>query len=349
LTQLWNDTSFSKSSSQDKILKTNQTQLLADKVGKYFTYFILTVAFMTLIYWLPIDISKAVNAFTAVLIIACPCAVALSIPFTFGNAIRILGRHGFYLKNTQVMEYFQQATSVVFDKTGTITSVKNNNEVSYLGKALTDVELNSVASLLSQSSHPKSRQVFQFLNPEKSDLFTIEKFKEIEGKGLQGIVNQVFVKIGSADFTNNKTNKEGSVFIQINGENVGSFSIKNKYRRGFKSVVEFFNKKNKTHLLSGDNANTRSELQPFFSENLHYSQSPKDKLDFIKQLQAQGEKVMMLGDGLNDAGALQQSEVGIVIAEDTNNFTPASDAILSADAFSKLPRFAKYIKGCSLD
>ena len=346
LTQLWNDASFSKSSPENRLSKNNQTQLLADKVGKYFTYFILSIAFLTLIYWLPIDVSKAVNAFTAVLIIACPCAVALSIPFTFGNAIRILGKHGFYLKNTQVLEYFQQATALVFDKTGTITSVKNNNDITFVSDELFDVEKNSIASLLAQSSHPKSRQIFQFLKLEKSNLFSVEKFKEIEGKGIQGVVNQRFIKVGSADFLNIVAQKKGDVYVQVDGITIGYFSIKNKYRKGFKTVLNFFNKKNKTYLLSGDNANTRRELQPVFKENLHYFQSPKDKLDFIKKLQLQGEKVMMLGDGLNDAGALQQSEIGIVIAEDTNNFTPASDAILAASSFSRLPKFAKYIDGC---
>lgn len=143
LTQLWNDAVFSK----EKENTQNQTQFLADKIGKYFTYVILTIAFLTLIYWLPIDMGKAVNAFTSVLIIACPCAVALSIPFTFGNAIRILGRNGFYLKNTKIIEQFQSVTSVVFDKTGTLTSTKNqrknnlpNNTITFIGNPLNEIE-----------------------------------------------------------------------------------------------------------------------------------------------------------------------------------------------------------------
>ncbi|MFK8006292.1 MAG: heavy metal translocating P-type ATPase metal-binding domain-containing protein [Saprospiraceae bacterium] len=341
LTQLWNDAIFSK---KEKNIQ-NQTQYLADKIGKYFTYVILTIAFLTLAYWLTIDVGKAINAFTSVLIIACPCAVALSIPFTFGNAIRILGRNGLYLKNIKVIEQFQQITSVVFDKTGTLTSTKNNT-ITFFGKPLNELEKNSIALLVSQSSHPLSQQILTFIEREKPENSLMYNFQEFEGEGLQGVVYQRVIKIGSADFTQNKAQPDANVFLQIDGKNRGYFSIKSAYRKGFEQIVNFYNNKNTTHLLSGDNEKSRADLMPFFDKNLYYFQSPKDKLNFIKKLQSTGEKVLMLGDGLNDAGALQQSDVGVVIAENTNNFTPACDAILSADSFIQLPQFSKYMQGC---
>ncbi|HFB99284.1 MAG TPA: HAD family hydrolase, partial [Phaeodactylibacter sp.] len=196
LTQLWNDAVFSKEGKN----QSNQTQLLADNVGKYFTYVILTIAFLTLGYWMTIDAKKAINAFTSVLIIACPCAVALSIPFTFGNAIRILGKHGFYLKNTPVIERFKKITCIVFDKTGTLTSTSKNNEITFVGKKMTEEERKAVAALAAQSSHPLSQHILNFLGV-KNDFPKIKNFQEIEGAGLQGTVNQQVIKIGSADFT----------------------------------------------------------------------------------------------------------------------------------------------------
>lgn len=353
LTQLWNDAVFFK----EGFTQNNQTQFLADKVGKYFTYVILAIAFFTLFYWLTIDAGIAVNAFTSVLIIACPCAVALSIPFTFGNAIRILGKHGFYLKNTKVIEQFQQVTSVIFDKTGTLTLTKNNsfdrgcnNAITFHGDELTDEEIHHVIWMVSQSSHPLSQSILELLKgkikTEKVIPFVSENFLEIEGKGLQAVVNQQVIKIGSAEFTQNKVNDAANVFLQINGKTKGFFTIKNQYRKDFETILNFYRNKNTIHLLSGDNEKTREQLEPYFGKNLHYFQSPKDKMNFTKKLQLRGEQVLMFGDGLNDAGALQQSNVGVVIAEDTNNFTPACDAILDAKSFTQLPKFSKYMQGC---
>jgi len=338
LTQLWNDAAFKKDS-------TNTTQLLADKIGKYFTWIILLTAFTTLFYWLPIDVGTAVNAFTAVLIIACPCAVALSIPFTFGNAIRILGRAGFYLKNTEVIEFFQTINNVVFDKTGTLTQTQSQ-PIHFNGLPLDRVEKEKIARLTEQSTHPLSQQILKFLNIQNNQATQIEQFEEVTGKGLEGFVNNDFIKIGSADFTGNPATPNVSVYLKIKNQNRGSFSIPNVYRTGLAKVIDFFKQENQIHLLSGDTEKSRTDLTPYFGEHLHYQQSPMDKLNFIKNLQTGGASVLMIGDGLNDAGALKQSDVGIVIADDTNNFTPACDAILAAAAFGQLPVFIKYMKRC---
>jgi cation transport ATPase len=150
LTQLWNDDAFTK--------PTSDFNLMIDKVGQTFTIGILIVATVTGIYWLINDASLAMNAFTAVLIIACPCALALNIPFALGNTLRILGKNKFYLKNTDVLERMQEITDLVFDKTGTLTST-SNNQLIYEGTDLTDEERVLIKTLAAQSSHPISQEI----------------------------------------------------------------------------------------------------------------------------------------------------------------------------------------------
>lgn len=338
LVQLWNEDTFQE---QEKA----NASILADKVGKYFTYVILVIALLTLLYWLPKDLSIAINSFTAVLIIACPCAVALSIPFTLGNTIRILARNGFYVKNTQILENIQQVTAIVFDKTGTITDT-NEFDIVYSGTSLNNEQEMLIKKMVEQSNHPLSQAIFKHLRSLKNhsdNLPTLTNFQEIQGQGLAGQFDDYLIKVGSETLvgvSKSEKTKGGKVYIKINDTVLGHFSIQPKYRSGLKRLFDFFKGFASTHLISGDNDSERQSLQTYFkNENLHFQQTPKEKLNYIKSLQNQDEVVIMIGDGLNDAGALKQSDIGIVISENTNNFTPACDAILNSEKFEELPQF----------
>lgn len=345
LTQLWNNEAFTKQKHETGASR------LANQIGKYFTAAVLFIAFAALIYWYPINSDKAINAFTAVLIVACPCAVALAIPFIFGNVLRILGKHEFYLKNTSVIESFSDIKAVVFDKTGTLTN-RATSELKFIGATLTNEEKSMILALVNQSSHPVSQQILTFLKQNNADfnhLPIVEKWAETIGKGIQGVLNQAFIKIGSKFMMDTYLHPEcpddKSVYIQFNYELRGYFQISNQYRSGLQSVVNYFKQLGNIYLLSGDNDREKQYLSPIFKDSqLLFRQSPQDKLDFVKKLQANHQKVMMLGDGLNDAGALQQSDAGVVITENTNNFTPACDAILHADRFEQLPQLITYAR-----
>ncbi len=335
LTRLWNNEVFNR---EEKSHVSN----LADRAGRYFTWLILGVGSAAFIYWtMAGSIATAVNAFTAVMIVACPCAVALAIPFTLGNIMRILGRHRFYLKNTTVIETFATIDSVVFDKTGTITHVADQS-YQFEGEPLTWDEKIAVRSLAKHSNHPLSRQLYDTM--KDIPVSAVEQFEEITGKGIQGRVNGTKIRLGSGDFTGGVS--VSGVHIAFNDAPRGYFLVKSHYRKGLANVLSYFQQKGNIWLVSGDNNQEASALIPFFgnSNNMQFQQSPQDKLEFIKKLQRMGRKVMMLGDGLNDAGALRQSQVGVVIAENTNNFTPACDAILHADAFEQFPQFVALAK-----
>lgn len=346
LTQLWNEHTFQS----DK--KGNMT-MLADQAGRRFTIIILTLAVITLAYWLPRDIGTAINACTAILIVACPCTVALSIPFTLGNILRILGNHHFYIKNNGIIEQLSTVTAVVFDKTGTITDTKIN-EVQYIGANLDEPEKSLIKSLAWHSSHPVSRQLLDWTGKDTA-VMEVSDYQEVTGAGIKGNVMGKEVCIGSHAFVSKlsaaETAFENGTFVSVNGEILGFFKFINPYRKGFFEIVKTLNKRLKTYLLSGDNDNEKQMLLPAFGDEsrLLFKQSPMDKLNYIKKLQAAGEKVLYIGDGLNDAGALSQSDVGLVISAGNNNFIPACDAILDADKFDSLIQYKKLaVNGVSI-
>lgn len=341
LTQLWNDEAFTKPSSD--------FNLMIDKVGKVFTIAILIIAAITGIYWLINDSSLAMNAFTAVLIIACPCAIALNIPFALGNALRILGKNKFYIKNTDVLERMQNITNIVFDKTGTLTST-SKNQLIYEGTTLTNYEQHIVRTIVQQSSHPISQEISQYFQQQQQQQdqnnLKVDDFQETIGQGIAAIIDGNRVRIGSEGFIFNMeiSNSRGT-FIEINNQIKGYFTIKNTYRSGIEKLIIDLQNRFNLSLLSGDNDRERGNLSTMFlPQQLHFNKKPEDKLMYIKDMQTNDKKVMMLGDGLNDAGALKQSEVGIAVSENLNQFSPACDAILDATELSKLSLFINYVK-----
>jgi P-type Cu+ transporter len=337
LTQLWNDETFDKDS--DKTITT-----LATKVSRYFTPTVILISIVAFAYWSNADMNKAINAFTSMLIITCPCALALSSPFTFGNVIRILGRNKIYLKGAVVVEKIANISAIVFDKTGTITDTKKSF-VAYTGKALSKYEHGLIKSLVRHSSHPLSKKVYNYL-PETIIIHT-KDFREVMGKGIEGWIDEVHVKVGSASFIGIENHSKGDlasvVHVSFNKEYLGYFSVRNVYRSGFESVITAVRNKFNVFILSGDNASERGFLSKHIDEHqLVFDQSPTDKLNFIKRKQSEGISVMMIGDGLNDAGALKQADVGISISDDVNNFSPACDAIIDASEFNNIPKLIDF-------
>lgn len=340
LTELWSNDIFNKDVPKDNIKN------LTDRISKYFTITIVTISIIAGVYWAFIDLGIAANVVTAVLIIACPCALALAAPFAMGNMLRIFGYRKFYLKNDTVIEEIDKITHVIFDKTGTLTT-NEASELTYVGDSLSKKELIAVKSLIRSSNHPLSRALNSYIKVE-AIIEPIQNYQEVIGQGISGNQADLRIKIGSAKFV--KANKQDTlnttIYIQINNRIKGYYKSKNIYRKKVASLISELATHYKLSILSGDNDGEKEYLQSIFPVKTNYlfNQKPQDKLDYIKTLQNKGELVMMIGDGLNDAGALAQSNVGIAISEDINVFSPACDGILDAALFEKLPHFLSLSK-----
>ena len=340
LTKLWNqDKSYEKPSDS---LKT-----LSDKISQYFTVIIIIIALAGFAYWMwRGETHTAIFVFTSVLIIACPCALALSIPFTFGNSMRIFGKSGLYIKNTSVIEKMSHISAVVFDKTGTLTR-PNETKITYNGEPLSVEETEAVFSLTKQSTHPLSNAISDSYHLLKYN--APEHFVEVAGRGIFGKVNNLNVKIGSEEYVCNKTGngfqKSSVVFVSVNEKIKGFYTISNQYREGFEQVLESLKSRFKLYLISGDNDAEAKNLSGFFEKDkMLFNQKPGDKAEFIQNLQEKGETILMTGDGLNDAGALMQSDVALTVADKVYHFSPASDAVLEAGQFQRLANFIRFTR-----
>jgi len=317
---------------------------ILDEISRYFTVIILLLATISGVLWWFLNPSMSFIVVTAILIVACPCALAMTYPFALGGAMRIFGRNSFYLKRTGVVETLARINTIVFDKTGTIT---RNDSLSADFSSLTASEdhLRCISSLVRHSTHPASVAIYSQL--QGFIALPVTGFAELPAKGIEGHVQGHFLKIGSENFVTGSTTKAMSVsrvFISVDNDAIGFIGINNHYREGMKEVLSELAQRYELHLLSGDNDAELSNLLAFFpsEDHLNFNKSPKDKLEYIRDLKNSGKRVLMIGDGLNDAGALRESDCGISIADDIYHFSPACDAILESRRFKHLPGFLSF-------
>lgn len=341
LTQLWNKNEFAKP-------KNTPTTRTAALFARYFTFATLGLAFSATGFWLYFDSSLAINAFTAVLVVACPCALTLSMPFTMGMAMAILGKNKFYVRNSDVIQHLAEIDTVVFDKTGTLTA-PNNDSLPYEGSELSQKQWNVLAAMTAPSMHPLSKSLYQQIKKYDISVILLDR-KEIIGQGIEAEFEGEHYYLGKQkeQETNSPADNAKGVYLYINGKMFRRFQIKQSLRTNVVNMLQNIDKEFNTVLLTGDNQDGLSDIaqvRPFIG-TIRTSQKPEDKMAFIShEQQTQQHKVLMIGDGLNDAGALRQANVGIALTQDEAQFSPASDAIADANALHKLDKFVTFARG----
>ncbi|GHB71667.1 heavy metal translocating P-type ATPase [Persicitalea jodogahamensis] len=360
LTQLWNNDAFTKK-------KEDQNKTLASRINRYFSAAVLLLAAITFAVWaVQNEWGTAFNAFTTILLVACPCALLLSSTFTNANLLSLFGKHGFYFKNADAIERLAKTDTVVFDKTGTVT-LPHEAEVQFVGETLTHEEKTIVKTLAAQSSHPLSRLIVKSMAEASSSKKAFTDFEEKEGAGLAALWGRKEIRLGSKKWISNGQRDRLSasdpvitsrslttkqlltqpprVHVSVDGDLRGHFDIRPKYRPGLPpALTALQNEGYRTFLLSGDQPTDQAFLGGLFKNEsqLFFEQNPGQKLDFIARLQREKNRhVLMVGDGLNDAGALQQSDVGLAVTDDINNFSPACDAIVQGEKLPLLPRYIR--------
>jgi Cu+-exporting ATPase len=362
LTSLWNQDAFRKD-------KAESFNALTNAYSQRFTKIILIIAVSAAVFWAFVNPAKSLNAFTAVLIVACPCALALAAPFALGSAQRVLGRRNVFLKNPFVLETLAQVDAIVFDKTGTLTAA-GAGSVTWQGAPLSEAEERSLYSMTRHSTHPLAVRIGEAIArqhfPEP-----VRSFLETTGCGMEGQVDGHEIWVGSAIWLESRgacstgsesaassipemepTNGGGSkdigtrVHVAVDGHYRGCFVLASALRTDADALVARLSPNYELALLSGDNERERERFRALFGTGAHlqFNQSPLDKLGFIKRLQRDGKTVMMVGDGLNDAGALKQADVGVAVVESVSAFSPASDIIASAAMVPRLAEVLHYAK-----
>ncbi len=316
-------------------------QKLADTISKYFVPIVILVSVITFAIWAifgpePAYVYAFVNAI-AVLIIACPCALGLATPMSVMVGVGKGAQSGILIKSAEALETMDKVDILITDKTGTLTEGKPSVEGIYaINPALKDDLLQKIASLNQYSEHPLAQAVMVYAKEKGQTLIEIADFEAIAGKGVVGSIEGKKISLGNlklmeqlsvsiADDLNSKITAQQKLgktvsYIAIDNQALGFVAISDAIKQSSQqAIADLIDKGVKVIMMTGDNANTAKAV----ADQLHLSDFtaeclPEDKLNKIKELQAQGKIVAMAGDGINDSPALAQSDVGIAMGTGTD-------------------------------
>lgn len=314
---------------QDAQRSQSKTQLLADRAARWLTIIAIVAGVTTFLAWFlsGSNLAFAIERMVTVIVICCPHALGLAVPLVVAKSTALSAKHGLLIKNRTAFENARKITTLVFDKTGTLTVGKFEvSKITPVASGLTENDLLKYASALEQNSeHPIATGIIQKAKELSISIPTVQNFNAITGKGVQATIDGNDIKIVSPGYLkengllypeNFKTDAtETTVFLIMNGKLAGCISLSDKIRPESAEAIQSLKENNiKSVLLTGDNKQVAAlvagklGMSGYFAEVL-----PHQKLEKIKELQDKGEFVAMTGDGVNDAPALAQANVGIAI------------------------------------
>ncbi|WP_445457567.1 heavy metal translocating P-type ATPase [Flavobacterium sp. HNIBRBA15423] len=315
-------------------------QNLVDKISRYFVPIVVLISVVTFFLWWQFGPEpKLVYAFVnaiAVLIIACPCALGLATPMSVMVGVGKGAKSGVLIKNAEAIEKMDKIDILITDKTGTLTEGKPSVEKIVVKEGDEKEVLGKIASLNQRSEHPLATAVVTFAKAKNVTFSKVEYFESVTGKGVKGIINQEPIILGNAklleqeeiqDFSTIEQQviseqKQGKTvsYIAIGKKVVGYITITDTIKKtSFEAIKELKRQGVEVVMLTGDNENTAKAVATELNlTSFKASCLPQDKLEYIKALQAKGKIVAMAGDGINDAPALAQSDIGIAMGTGTD-------------------------------
>ena len=329
---------------------------LADKVSGVFVPIVMGIALITFIVWLCLgyNIGYALSNMVAVLVISCPCALGLATPVAIMVGSGKMFKLGILVKSAETLENLHKVDTVVLDKTGTITTGKFAvTDIKLLDNSIDENEfLNIVANIESKSNHPIAQAICEYV--KKSTELNIKDFKEISGKGVSCIVDDDSYIIGNLKMFDesviNANSQSVLVYNQLvdsgkttmlvkkNNTFIGVIAIADTIRDDSKNAISLLKAMGiKTIMLSGDNNATATMVGNLVGVDQIISDVlPKDKEEYIRKLQEQGNMVAMVGDGVNDSPALTRADVGVAIGSGTDIAGLSADLILANNSLMSL-------------
>ncbi|MDO6692576.1 heavy metal translocating P-type ATPase [Aliiglaciecola sp. 3_MG-2023] len=300
----------------------------ADVASKYFIIIVLGITLISYLGWLAYQPERAFWVAISILVATCPCALSLATPTALTSAIAKLNQYGLLVKRANIIDVMPDVDTVIFDKTGTLTNGHFSvSEVELFNQSEESFVLNLAAGIEQFSRHPISR-AFQSETP-----LEVSQVVSIAGKGLQGIYQSQNVKIGNLSILDSASDlpldaDDTKVYLQLGEQLLAAFKIKDVVKKDAKQLVHDLNSKQLV-MLSGDaQENALSVAESLGISTVYFRQTPQQKLTYIQSLQAKGHKVLMIGDGINDAPVLAAADVSIAVGDASDMAKRSADIIL---------------------